>query len=86
LLKRSIDDLGTVNIGAIEEYDRVSERHDFLQEQRTDLNEAKITLYNVISEMDEEMTKRFETSFSAIREKFQVVFTQLFGGGRADLV
>ncbi|MGG0174525.1 chromosome segregation protein SMC [Gottfriedia acidiceleris] len=86
LLKRSIEDLGTVNIGAIDEYERVSERHDFLQEQRTDLNEAKITLYNVISEMDEEMTKRFETSFSAIREKFQVVFTQLFGGGRADLV
>ncbi|WP_088069407.1 chromosome segregation protein SMC [Gottfriedia luciferensis] len=86
LLKRSIEELGTVNIGAIEEYDRVSERHDFLQEQRTDLNEAKITLYNVISEMDEEMTKRFETSFRAIREKFQVVFTQLFGGGRADLV
>ncbi len=86
LLKRSIEDLGTVNIGAIEEYDRVSERHDFLQEQHTDLNEAKITLHNVISEMDEEMTKRFETSFSAIREKFQVVFTQLFGGGRADLV
>ncbi|WP_088012960.1 chromosome segregation protein SMC [Gottfriedia acidiceleris] len=86
LLKRSIDELGTVNIGAIDEYERVSERHDFLQEQRTDLNEAKITLYNVISEMDEEMTKRFETSFSAIREKFQVVFTQLFGGGRADLV
>ncbi|MEH6939401.1 chromosome segregation protein SMC [Bacillus sp. JJ664] len=86
LLKRSIEDLGTVNIGAIEEYDRVSERHDFLQEQHTDLNEAKITLHSVISEMDEEMTKRFETSFSAIREKFQVVFTQLFGGGRADLV
>jgi chromosome segregation protein len=86
LLKRSIEELGTVNIGAIDEYERVSERHDFLQEQRTDLNEAKITLYNVISEMDEEMTKRFETSFSAIREKFQVVFTQLFGGGRADLV
>ncbi|PGS53729.1 chromosome segregation protein SMC [Bacillus sp. AFS041924] len=86
LLKRSIEELGTVNIGAIDEYERVSERHDFLQEQRTDLNEAKITLYNVISEMDEEMTKRFESSFSAIREKFQVVFTQLFGGGRADLV
>jgi len=86
LLKRSIEELGTVNIGAIDEYERVSERHDFLQEQRNDLNEAKITLYNVISEMDEEMTKRFETSFSAIREKFQVVFTQLFGGGRADLV
>ncbi|MFD4704247.1 chromosome segregation protein SMC [Gottfriedia sp. NPDC058432] len=86
LLKLSIEELGTVNIGAIDEYERVSERHDFLQEQRTDLNEAKITLYNVISEMDEEMTKRFETSFSAIREKFQVVFTQLFGGGRADLV
>lgn len=86
LLKRSIEELGTVNIGAIDEYERVSERHDFLQEQRTDLNEAKITLHNVISEMDEEMTKRFESSFTAIREKFQVVFTQLFGGGRADLI
>ncbi|MFB7140044.1 chromosome segregation protein SMC [Gottfriedia sp. NPDC056225] len=86
LLKRSIEELGSVNIGAIDEYERVSERHDFLQEQRTDLNEAKTTLYNVISEMDEEMTKRFESSFSAIREKFQVVFTQLFGGGRADLI
>ena len=86
LLKRSIEELGNVNIGAIDEYERVSERHDFLQEQRTDLNEAKITLHSVISEMDEEMTKRFETSFTAIREKFQVVFTQLFGGGRADLV
>ena len=86
LLKRSIEELGNVNIGAIDEYERVSERHDFLQEQRTDLNEAKITLHSVISEMDEEMTKRFETSFTAIREKFQVVFAQLFGGGRADLV
>jgi chromosome segregation protein len=86
LLKRAIEELGTVNIGAIDEYERVSERYEFLQEQRTDLIDAKTTLHSVIDEMDEEMTRRFETSFRAIREKFQIVFTQLFGGGRADLV
>ncbi|MFX3635525.1 MAG: chromosome segregation protein SMC [Candidatus Pristimantibacillus sp.] len=85
-LKRQITALGDVNLGAIEEYDRVKERFEFLTEQKDDLVEAKTTLYEVIREMDDEMSKRFKTTFEAIRKHFVVVFAKLFGGGRADLV
>ncbi|WP_404470356.1 chromosome segregation protein SMC [Sutcliffiella horikoshii] len=86
LIKLAIEELGTVNIAAIEEYDRVSERYTFLKEQKDDLQEAKDTLFQVIGEMDEEMKKRFETTFTNIRAHFHDVFRSLFGGGRADLV
>ncbi|MFB5673549.1 chromosome segregation protein SMC [Paenibacillus terreus] len=85
-LKRSISALGEVNLGAIEEYQRVNERFTFLNEQKADLVEAKTTLYEVIKEMDDEMSKRFKTTFDAIRSRFGTVFSKLFGGGRADLV
>lgn len=85
LIKLAIDELGSVNIGAIEEYERVSERYEFLNEQKNDLQEAKDTLYQVIDEMDIEMKKRFEQTFYGIREQFEPVFRALFGGGRADL-
>ncbi|MDQ0175852.1 chromosome segregation protein SMC [Bacillus chungangensis] len=84
-IKRALEELGTVNLGAIEEYERVSERHQFLQEQQNDLLEAKKTLFEIIAEMDEEMIKRFDASFSAIRDQFESVFQSLFGGGRAEL-
>ena len=86
LLKQSIEELGPVNIGSIEEFEHVAERHNFLTEQRNDLNEAKETLRTVIREMDEEMTTRFDETFHAIRSHFQRVFKELFGGGSADLV
>ncbi|MBB3109360.1 chromosome segregation protein [Paenibacillus phyllosphaerae] len=85
-LKRKITLLGEVNLGAIDEYERVKERYEFLDEQKNDLIEAKTTLYQVIREMDEEMSKRFRTTFEAIRGHFVVVFAKLFGGGRADLI
>lgn len=85
-LKRGISALGDVNLGAIEEYQRVNERYEFLSEQKNDLVEAKTTLYQVIKEMDDEMSKRFKTTFDAIRREFGTVFTKLFGGGRADLI
>ncbi|MEC0184562.1 chromosome segregation protein SMC [Paenibacillus peoriae] len=85
-LKRSISGLGEVNLGAIEEYQRVHERYTFLDEQKSDLVEAKTTLYQVIREMDDEMSKRFKFTFDAIRREFGTVFSKLFGGGRADLV
>ncbi|MBZ5749842.1 chromosome segregation protein SMC [Metabacillus rhizolycopersici] len=85
LIKLSIDELGTVNLGAIDEYERISERFTFLSEQQSDLLEAKDTLYLVIDEMDEEMKKRFEQTFNAIRSHFEIVFQALFGGGRAEL-
>lgn len=85
LIKLAIEELGTVNLGAIEEYERVSERYEFLLEQKTDLQEAKDTLFQVISEMDEEMIRRFEQTFKGIRSHFEPTFQALFGGGRADL-
>ncbi|WP_100010988.1 chromosome segregation protein SMC [Lentibacillus sediminis] len=84
-LKQKIDRLGTVNLGAIEEFDRITERHDFLIEQKNDLVDAKETLFAVIAEMDEEMITRFDDTFKQIKEEFAHVFRQLFGGGRAEL-
>lgn len=86
LIRLAIEELGTVNIGSIEEYERVFERYTFLNEQKDDLMEAKGTLFQVIDEMDEEMKKRFEITFTNIRSHFHDVFHSLFGGGRADLV
>ncbi|MFK2824967.1 chromosome segregation protein SMC [Bacillus sp. B190/17] len=85
LIKLSIKELGNVNIGAIEEYERLFERYTFLEEQRTDLQEAKDTLFQVIEEMDEEMTKRFKETFQAVSMQFLPVFQALFGGGKAEL-
>ncbi|GAC92028.1 chromosome segregation ATPase [Anoxybacillus flavithermus NBRC 109594] len=85
LIQLAIDELGTVNLGAIEEYERVSERHRFLTEQKEDLQQAKDTLYQVIDEMDDEMKRRFATTFEQIRTQFARVFVELFGGGKADL-
>ncbi len=85
-LKREIAILGEVNLGAIDEYQRVNERYQFLSEQKNDLVEAKTALYAVIREMDEEMGRRFRSTFDAIRSHFVVVFAKLFGGGRADLI
>jgi len=84
-IKHSIERLGTVNLGAIDEYERLMERYQFLHEQQTDLIEAKKTLYEVIGEMDTEMTERFETVFTEIQDAFTDVFKKLFGGGDAKL-
>ncbi|WP_202079881.1 chromosome segregation protein SMC [Caldalkalibacillus salinus] len=85
-LKLQIQQLGAVNIGAIEEFERLEERYQFLKSQEEDLVQAKEKLYQVIAEMDEEMTKRFKETFDLVREQFQDVFQELFGGGRADLI
>ncbi|MBX0356475.1 chromosome segregation protein SMC [Halobacillus sp. Nhm2S1] len=85
LIKRAIEELGTVNLGAIDEYDRIKERYEFLKGQQEDLLEAKQTLHTVINEMDGEMKRKFEDTFTKIRAEFGEVFRTLFGGGRADL-
>ncbi|TCS93118.1 chromosome segregation protein SMC [Hazenella coriacea] len=84
-LKSQISSLGEVNLGAIEEYQRLSERLEFLKTQEADLLEAKQTLYEIIERMESEMGKRFAENFELIRGEFQHVFVQMFGGGRADL-
>lgn len=84
-LKFAIEAMGTVNLGAIEEYERVSQRYEFLLKQKEDLEQAKETLYKVIKEMDEEVKKRFAGTFDGVRHHFCHVFQVLFGGGKADL-
>ncbi len=85
LLKQSIEELGAVNIGAIEEFERVNDRYSFLIEQREDLLEAKISLYTTMNEMDEEVKIRFSEVFEDISMKFSEVFPKMFGGGSAEL-
>ncbi|MEG2351086.1 MAG: AAA family ATPase [Bacilli bacterium] len=77
--------LGNVNIGAIEEYDRVSERYNFLNNQKEDLLKAENTILEIIKELDEIMKVRFNESFNVIKVKFKEVFKKLFGGGDAEL-
>jgi chromosome segregation protein len=85
-LKREIDLLGVINLAAIEQYDQVSERFSFLEEQQKDLLEAKDSLYRTMSEMDKEVQTRFLEMFEDIREKFSQTFPKMFGGGRAELI
>lgn len=85
LLKKSINELGHVNIGAIEEYEQVKQRYDFLTQQRDDLNTAKDNLMQTIEEMDDEVQTRFKTTFDAVSHHFSKIFSQMFGGGRAEI-
>ena len=84
-LKTSIKNLGVVNIGAIEEFDRINERFEFLTNQKQDLYKAENTLLEIINEMDDVMKEKFMDTFSKIQVKFAEVFKSLFGGGKAEL-
>lgn len=84
-LKRKLSQLGEVNLGAIDEYERISKRLSFFQHQEGDLQEAKQKLYKIIEQIEQEMSKQFFEAFEQIRSAFQQVFTQMFGGGKADL-
>jgi len=86
MLKESILALGNVNVGAVEEYERVKERYDFLSRQYADLEQAKESLYKVINEMEQIMTRKFREAFSEINRNFGEVFAKLFGGGKAELI
>ena len=83
--KSIINNLGIVNIGAIEEYKRVKERYEFLINQKNDLFKAENTLLEIIKEMDEVMSSEFITTFNKIEVEFKNVFKELFGGGEAYL-
>ncbi len=85
-LEKQIKGLGPVNLDAIGQYDEVSERLHFLNSQKDDLVHAKELLLNTIHDMDDEVKARFKTTFEAIRDSFKTTFTQMFGGGSADLL
>ncbi len=84
-LKRDIAALGTPNIGAIEEYDRVNTRYTYLTGQRDDVEKAKEELTGIIGGITEEMTRIFAGQFQLLNESFQATFVELFGGGQAQL-
>ncbi len=85
-LREKIENLGTVNPTAIEEYKTQRERYLFLIEQEKDLMEAKASLTKTIARIDETTTRLFTESFQSIRSNFSEMFRRLFNGGRADLV
>ena len=85
-LEKAIRSLGPVNLDAIEQYEEVHSRLDFLNSQRDDILSAKNLLLETITEMNDEVKERFKSTFEAIRESFKVTFKQMFGGGQADLI
>ena len=84
-LRREMSALGTPNLGAIEEYKRVSERYEFLTSRREDVEKAKKELLGIIREVTEEMKTLFLTQFRLIDDAFRETFLELFGGGKAAL-
>ena len=84
-LKKTIRDLGVVNLAAIEEYDRVSVRYEFLIKQRDDLVNAENTLLDIIKEMDSVMEADFKSTFDIVNKHFSETFKELFKGGNASL-
>ncbi len=85
-LEKAIRSLGPVNLDAIDQYEEVHNRLDFLNSQRDDILSAKNLLLETITEMNDEVKERFQSTFEAIRESFKVTFRQMFGGGQADLI
>ena len=85
-LKESIKKIEYVNLGAIEEYDRVNKRYEFLNSQKEDLHKAEDTLLEIVGEMDNIMKEKFINTFEKIKIEFKRVFTNMFGGGQAELI
>ena len=85
LLRHKIDSLGNVNLQAIEDYQEVSTRYETLNSQRLDLINAQDSILKAIDEMDEIMISRFGETFEKINKEFNIVFRNLFGGGKAEL-
>ncbi|MCF0143428.1 MAG: chromosome segregation protein SMC, partial [Parasporobacterium sp.] len=84
-LKSSIRGLGTINVGAIEEYKEVKERYEFLSTQHADLLKAEADLVKIIKDLDREMRRQFNTEFRRIKEEFAKVFKEMFGGGTGSI-
>ena len=85
-LKNSIKELGPVNVASIEEYVKTKERYEFMNSQRNDMEQAREKLLRVIYEMTSIMKKQFLEQFKLINENFNIVFKELFSGGRAGLI
>ncbi len=85
-LQKRLDEIGPVNLVAIEEYEETEQRHQFLTKQHDDLVSAKAQLLEVISRINTQTRQMFLETFEKIRENFRAMFVEVFGGGKADLV
>jgi len=85
-LRQKIDQLGPINVDALQEYNELKERYDLLSSQQNDINESINNLKATIAKLDGETKELFSEAFNAIQEKFKEVFSLLFEGGRAELV
>ena len=85
-LQQKIDEMGPVNLVAIEEYEETEQRHQFLSTQYDDLVSAKAELLEVINRINTQTRQMFVETFEKIRDNFRIMFTEVFGGGKADLV
>ncbi|MBR1416652.1 MAG: AAA family ATPase [Bacilli bacterium] len=85
-LKKNIKELGDVNVSAIEEYEIVSQRYNFLTKQKEDITTSIDELSNLIKSMDEIMIDRFKNTFDEIQKEFREIYKELFKGGKGDLV
>jgi chromosome segregation protein len=85
-LKGKIRALGDVNINAIEDYKEVGERYEFMKGQYDDLMKAKESLMGIIDELDTGMRKQFKAKFAEIQQEFDIVFKELFGGGKGEII
>jgi chromosome segregation protein len=84
-LTRQLDNMGPVNLDAVQEYDELEERYKFLETQNTDLTNSRRELLDVISRINSTTKKLFAETFAQVRANFREMFAELFGGGRADL-
>lgn len=84
-LKNQIRALGSVNVSAIDEYKEVSERYEFMSEQVADIEKSKAELTKLITELTGKMALQFRESFNKINQYFGETFSELFGGGKAEL-
>jgi chromosome segregation protein len=85
-LQKRIDEMGPVNLVAIEEYEETEQRHNFLSTQYEDLVKAKEQLLEVINRINTQTKEMFVETFNKIRDNFRALFTEIFGGGKADLI
>ena len=85
-LKSELKSIPYVNLGAIDEFDRINTRYEFLTKQKEDLHNAENTLLEIINEMDEVMQEKFLKTFEEIRAEFKKVFVSMFQGGEAELI
>lgn len=85
-IKAAIKKLGSINVGAIEEYKEVSERYEFLKEQIDDIEKSKAELNRIIEDLTASMSEKFLAQFSRINEEFKLSFADFFGGGKGEIV